>query len=87
MGLPLKKYLDLLVNYLKPQWRKTLLMVVKPTDSALLYRYCAERSSRGIAHTGCCAFHWHSSGEPGRVYLSHVYQRECCVDCNEQVAH
>jgi ATP-binding cassette, subfamily B, bacterial len=28
MGLPLKKYLDLLVNYLKPQWRKTLLMVV-----------------------------------------------------------
>lgn len=28
MGLPLKKYTDLLVNYLKPQWRKTLLMVV-----------------------------------------------------------
>jgi ATP-binding cassette, subfamily B, bacterial len=28
MGLPLKKYIDLLVNYLKPQWRKTLLMVV-----------------------------------------------------------
>jgi len=28
MGLPLKKYTDLLVNYLRPQWRKTLLMVV-----------------------------------------------------------
>ena len=28
MSLPLKKYIDLLVNYLKPQWRKTLLMVV-----------------------------------------------------------
>ncbi len=28
MGLPLKKYTDLLVNYLRPQWRKALLMVV-----------------------------------------------------------
>lgn len=28
MGLPLKKYTDLLANYLRPQWRKTLLMVV-----------------------------------------------------------
>src|SRR5258707_5141569 len=28
MGLPLKKYTDLLVNYLRPQSRTTLLMVV-----------------------------------------------------------
>src|SRR5258708_28737236 len=28
MGLPLKKYTDLLVNYLRPEWGNTLLMVV-----------------------------------------------------------
>jgi ATP-binding cassette subfamily B protein len=56
MGLPLKKYLDLLVNYLKPQWRKTLLMVVLLLASVglqlvnpQLLRYFIDTALRGRA--------------------------------------
>ncbi len=58
MRIPFKKYTDLLVNYLKPQWRKALLMAVLVLTSVglqlvnpLILRYFIDAALNGQSST------------------------------------
>ena len=78
MKLPLKKYLKLLVNYLRPHSHRTLLMGL-----LLLTSIGLQLANPQVLRY----FYWHRADEPGGIDLRALPQRKCSVDCHEPVTH